>query len=152
MVYDYKLPLAIRTPRACPWEQSDNYFTTIHNKIKMEMNMNNQLLVTIEQKDFKYFISRLYDEYFEDYVYEVLGDEDNEKSVVVLFEGMNYCIDLCKKYGFHLPFKSIKEYFINDFEDGEIIYNTLYKRYLEEDKIYNYENKDFRERFTNDEL
>jgi hypothetical protein len=152
MVYDYKLPLAIRTPRACPWEQSDNYFTTIHNKIKMEMNMNNQLLVTIEKKDFKYFISRLYDEYFEDYVYEVIGDEEDEKSVVVLFEGMNYCIDLCKKYGFHLPFNSIKEYFITDFEDGEIIYNNLYRRYLEEDKIYNYENKDFRERFTNDEL
>jgi len=23
MVYDYKLRLVIRTPRACPWEQSD---------------------------------------------------------------------------------------------------------------------------------
>ena len=118
----------------------------------MEIDMNNQSLVTIEKKDFKYFISQLYDEFFEDYVYEVIGDEEDEKSVVVLFEGMNYCIDLCKKYGFHLPFNSIKEYFITEFEDGEIIYNNLYKRYLEEDKIYNYENKDFRERFTNDEL
>lgn len=52
--------------------------------------MDYKSLVTIDKKDFKYFISRLYDEYFEDYVYEVLGDEDNEKSVVVLFEGMNY--------------------------------------------------------------
>ena len=71
--------------------------------------MDYKSLVTIDKKDFKYFISRLYDEYFEDYIYEVLGDEDNEKSVVVLFEGMNYCIKLCEKYGFHLPFKSIKE-------------------------------------------
>ena len=114
--------------------------------------MDYKSLVTIDKKDFKYFISRLYDEYFEDYIYEVLWDEDNEKSVVVLFEGMNYCIKLCEKYGFHLPFKSIKEYFINDFEDGENLYNNLNKRYIEEDKIYNYENKDFRERFTNDEL
>ena len=25
MMYDYKLHLAIRTPRACPWEQSGDY-------------------------------------------------------------------------------------------------------------------------------
>ena len=25
MVYDYKLHLVIRTPRACPWEQSDAF-------------------------------------------------------------------------------------------------------------------------------
>ena len=41
--------------------------------------MDYKSLVTIDKKDFKYFISRLYDEYFEDYIYEVLGDEDNEK-------------------------------------------------------------------------
>ena len=49
-------------------------------------------MIQIEEKDFNLLVNILFNDYFLDYLEEVIGDKNNELSVVTLFRGMDYFI------------------------------------------------------------
>ena len=66
----------------------------------------------------------------------MIDDRNLEKSVVTLFEGMNFFIEIALEQKIELPFKTIREYFVQYYEGGENIYIDLNDRYQKEIKDY----------------
>ncbi|MCI8379562.1 MAG: hypothetical protein HFH72_13790 [Lachnospiraceae bacterium] len=54
-------------------------------------------MIQIDEKDFNLLVNILFNDYFLDYLEEVIGDKNNELSVVTLFRGMDYFIEFSKK-------------------------------------------------------
>ena len=57
---------------------------------------------------------------------------DEEVSVVTTFKGMEYFLKLVEEHDIDFPYKTIKEYIIQTYDEGEEIYSSLSKRYEEE--------------------
>ena len=55
-------------------------------------------MIQIEEKDFNLLVNILFNDYFLDYLEEVIGDKNNELSVVTLFRGGKLFLDLQKRY------------------------------------------------------
>lgn len=66
----------------------------------------------------------------------MIDDRNLEKSVVTLFEGMNFFIEIALEQKIELPFKTIREYIVQNYEGGENIYIDLNDRYQKEIKDY----------------
>ena len=74
---------------------------------------------------------------------EVIDDRNLEKSVVTLFEGMNFFIEIALEQKIELPFKTIREYIVQNYEGGDNIYIDLNDRYQKEIKDYTPKKKRF---------
>ena len=97
-------------------------------------------MIQIEEKDFNLLVNILFNDYFLDYLEEVIGDKNNEVSVVTLFRGMDYFIELCDNYNISFPYASIKQYIESNYEDGGKLFLDLQKRY--DGEIIDYQSKD----------
>ncbi|SFQ48132.1 hypothetical protein SAMN02910358_02377 [Lachnospiraceae bacterium XBB1006] len=93
-------------------------------------------MINIRRKDFNVLVNFFYSEFFCDYLEEVISDLDDEKSVVTLFKGMEYFIEMMKEYGIEVPFCSIKDYLEQNYEDGNKLFLQLKERYDKEQADY----------------
>lgn len=84
--------------------------------------------IEIEEKKLMTLLKIFHADYFDDYLnHMIIGDE--EQSVVTLFKGMSFFIELAKELEIKLNYKTIKDYIISEYEDGEEIYQKLKKQY-----------------------
>lgn len=93
-------------------------------------------MLEMDEKDVNVFLNLFYSYYFVDYFEEVLSDQDNELSVVTLFRGRDYFLEICKKYSIHFPYSDKKEYVEKNYEDGAMLFSELEQRYKEEWAYY----------------
>jgi hypothetical protein len=85
--------------------------------------------------------------FFCDNLEKAIDDEDEEISVVTLFNRMEFFSDLMKEYNIEFPYGPIREYIVNTYSDGEYIYKKLTEKYDNEIKIYHPKDKTFEEIF-----
>lgn len=84
--------------------------------------------IEIEEKKLMTLLKIFYADYFDDYLnHMIIGDE--EQSVVTLFKGMDFFIELTKELKINFNYETIKDYIISEYENGEEIYNNLKKQY-----------------------
>ena len=102
-------------------------------------------MFSIDDADLYVILNNFYSSYFVDYFEEALSDETEEYSAVTLFRGMNYFIELCSKLNIMLPFDSIEDYIIQNYEDGHILFENVNRKYLDELNHYNNADITFRE-------
>lgn len=102
-------------------------------------------MVQIEKKDFNLLINMFFNDYFTNYLEEVIADKSNELSVVTLFKGMDYFIKLCENYNISFPYDSKRQYIESNYEDGREIFSDLQKRYEEEIVDYHSKEVSFRD-------
>lgn len=62
------------------------------------------IMIQIKEKKFYTLLNFFFSDFFCDYLEEVIDDRNLEKSVVTLFEGMNFFIEIAleQKLNFHL--------------------------------------------------
>ena len=75
--------------------------------------------------------------------------KDEEVSVVTTFRRMEYFLQLVEQHNIDFPYKSIKEYIIQTYDEGEEIYSSLSKRYEEETSYFSQKEKSFEDMFGN---
>ena len=66
-------------------------------------------MIQIKEKKFYTLLNFFFSDFFCDYLEEVIDDRNLEKSVVTLFEGMNFFIEIALEQKIELPFKTIRE-------------------------------------------
>ena len=86
--------------------------------------------IQIEKAKLYTLLKFFFSEFFCDYLEEVI--DNDEKSVVTLFRGMEFFCELVKEYEIEFPYSTIKEYIIQTYSDGESIYEELSMKYAEE--------------------
>ena len=91
-------------------------------------------------------LQMFYADYFDGYLNQmIIGNE--EKSVVTLFKGMDFFIQLTKELNVKFAYKTIEDYIISEYENGEEIYKKLENQYNLELKDYNDKEKKFEDIF-----
>ncbi len=104
-------------------------------------------MYTIDNNDLFVMLNNFYSTYFVDYFEAVLADESDELSAVTLFQGMNYFIDLCNRLKIELPFKDIKQYIENNYQEGEKLFDNIYRKYTKELREFPNSNVSLKENF-----
>lgn len=105
-------------------------------------------MLKIEEKDVSVLLNHFFSIYFVDYFEKVLSDENDECSTVVLFQGMEYFMWLCSQLDIDLPFHSIEEYVVKNYEDGKEIYKSLTRKYEKEKSEFQNDTIDFRNEYA----
>lgn len=86
----------------------------------------------IKNKDLHILLNHFYNYYFVDYLEEILVDEKDEFSTVILIEGIEYFLGFCKENDIKLPFKDLKDYLEQNYIDWEEIHAIIMKKYKKE--------------------
>ena len=102
-------------------------------------------MITIKEETFYTLLKFFFSDFFCDYLEKTMADEVEEVSVVTLFRGMEFFLDLVKEQGIKFPYKSIEEYITKTYSDGGNIYTKLVARYNQEIKEYHGTEKTFEE-------
>lgn len=84
--------------------------------------------ISIEEKKLTALLKIFYSDYFDEYLNHMI-DGDEEQSVVTLFKGMEFFLELVKELGIKFNYSDIKDYIVQEYENGEEIYNNLKKQY-----------------------
>lgn len=100
-------------------------------------------MIQLEEIKFYTLLKFFFSDFFCDYLEKAI--DDNEVSVVTLFRGMEFFFGLTKEYNIDFPYSTIKEYIIQTYSDGEIIYNKLTEKYDKEINSYEQKEKTFEE-------
>lgn len=103
--------------------------------------------MNLELKDFNVLLNNFYNYYLVDYLEEVVSDENEELSAVLLINALEYFIELCERTSFKIPFYDLESYLKLNYSDYEEIYNNIMEKYRKENSIYQGKN-DFREEFS----
>ena len=104
-------------------------------------------MIQLEEKQFYVLLNFFYSQFFCDGLEKAF--EDEEVSVVTIFKGMDYFLKLVKEYNIEFPYKTIKEYITQVYNEGEEIYSRLSVRYDEEIQYYSKKEKSFEDMFGN---
>ena len=107
-------------------------------------------MIQLEDKQFNVLLNFFYSQFFCEGLENTIKDE--EVSVVTTFRGMEYFLKLVEEQNIEFPYKTIQEYIIQNYEDGENIYVKLCERYEEELTFYSKKEKTFEELFGNIEF
>lgn len=102
-------------------------------------------MVTIKEEKFYTLLKFFFSDFFCDYLEKAMADEAEEVSVVTLFRGMEFFLDLVKEQGIEFPYKSIEEYITKTYSDGETMYAKMITRYHQELEEYHGKEKTFEE-------
>ena len=103
--------------------------------------------MNLELKDFNVLLNNFYNYYLVDYLEEVVSDENEELSAVLLINALEYFIELCERTSIKIPFYDLESYLKLNYSDYEEIYNNIMEKYRKEKSIY--QGKiDFREEFS----
>ena len=107
-------------------------------------------MIHIEEKQFNVLLNFFYSQFFCEGLENAINDE--EVSVVTTFKGMEYFLELVEEHNLEFPYKTIKEYIIQTYEEGEEIYLRLSERYKEEILYYSQKDKSFEDMFGSFDL
>lgn len=102
--------------------------------------------ISIEEKKLTTLLKIFYSDYFDEYLNHMI-DGDEEQSVVTLFKGMEFFLKLVKELGIKFNYSDIRDYIVQEYENGEEIYNNLKKQYDLEFGEYMEKEKDFEDIF-----
>ena len=104
-------------------------------------------MINVEDVKFYTLLKFFFTDFFCDYLEEAI--DDDEKSVVTLFKGMDFFFKLVEECNIDFPYNTIEEYITKTYSDGEEIYKKLSIKYEEEIKYYKGKEKDFEEIYGN---
>ena len=107
-------------------------------------------MIHIEEKQFNVLLNFFYSQFFCEGLENAIKDE--EISVVTTFRGIEYFLKLVEEHNIDFPYKTIKEYIIQTYEEGEDIYLRLSERYKEEILYYSQKDKSFEDMFGSFDL
>ena len=102
-------------------------------------------MIQLEDKQFNVLLNFFYSQFFCEGLENAMKDE--EVSIVTIFKGMEYFLKLVEEHNIDFPYKTIKEYIIQTYEEGEEIYLKLSERYKEEILYYSQKDKSFEDMF-----
>ena len=106
-------------------------------------------MIRIEEEKFYTLLKFFFSDFFCDYLEKAVEDENEEVSVVTLFRGMEFFLDLVREQGIEFPYESIEEYITKTYSDGKEMYAKLMERYDKEIKEYHGKEKTFEEIYGN---
>lgn len=104
-------------------------------------------MIQLEDKQFNVLLNFFYSQFFCEGLENAI--KDKEVSVVTTFRGMEYFLKLVEEHNIEFPYKTIQEYIIQNYDDGEEIYSSLCERYEEELAFYSQKERTFEEMFGN---
>lgn len=104
-------------------------------------------MIQLEEAKFYTLLKFFFSDFFCDYLEEAIDDE--EKSVVTLFRGMEFFLDLVKEQKISFPYTTIEEYVTQTYADGKEIFEKLTAKYEQELKEYHNKDKSFEELYGN---
>ena len=107
-------------------------------------------MIYLKDKQFNVLLNFFYSQFFCEGLENAIKDE--EVSVVTTFKGMEYFFELVEEHNIDFPYKTIKEYIIQTYEEGEEIYLRLSERYKEEILYYSQKDKSFEDMFGSFDL
>ena len=107
-------------------------------------------MIQLEDKQFNVLLNFFYSQFFCEGLENAMKDE--EVSIVTTFKGMEYFLKLIEEHNIDFPYKTIKEYIIQTYEEGEEIYLKLSERYKEEILYYSQKDKSFEDMFGSFDL
>lgn len=102
-------------------------------------------MIQLKEKQFKVLLNFFYSQFFCEGLESAIKDE--EVSVVTTFRGMEYFLRLVEEHNIDFPYKSIQEYIIQNYDDGDNIYTKLCERYEEEILYYSQKERTFEDMF-----
>lgn len=103
--------------------------------------------MNLESKDFNVLLNNFYNYYLVDYLEEVISDENEELSAVLLINSFEYFLELCERTGIKIPFNDLESYLKLNYSDYEEIYKNIVEKYRKEKSIYQCK-MDFREEMS----
>lgn len=86
----------------------------------------------IKEKNLHILLSHFYYYYFVDYLEEILADEKDEFSTIILLQGIDYFFNFCKENNVDIPFTDFKSYLKQKYVDWQEIYQYIMDRYKRE--------------------
>ena len=107
-------------------------------------------MIHLKDKQFNVLLNFFYSQFFCEGLENAIKDE--EISVVTTFRGIEYFLKLVEEHNIDFPYKTIKEYIIQTYEEGEDIYLRLSERYKEEILYYSQKDKSFEDMFGSFDL
>ena len=107
-------------------------------------------MIHLKDKQFNVLLNFFYSQFFCEGLENAIKDE--EISVVTTFRGIEYFLKLVEEHNIDFPYKKIKEYIIQTYEEGEDIYLRLSERYKEEILYYSQKDKSFEDMFGSFDL
>lgn len=102
-------------------------------------------MIQLEEKQFNVLLNFFYSQFLCEGLENAINDE--EVSVVTTFKGMEYFLKLVEEHDINFPYKTIKEYIVQNYDEGEEIYLRLSERYKEEILYYSQKDKSFEDMF-----
>ena len=102
-------------------------------------------MIYLEDKQFNVLLNFFYSQFFCEGLENAIKDE--EISVVTTFRGMEYFLELVEEQNIDFQYKTIKEYIVQTYAEGEEIYSSLSRRYEEEIQCFSQKEKTFEEIF-----
>ena len=102
-------------------------------------------MIYLEDKQFNVLLNFFYSQFFCEGLENAIKDE--EISVVTTFRGMEYFLELVEEQNIDFQYKTIKEYIVQTYAEGEEIYSSLSRRYKEEIRYFSQKEKTFEEIF-----
>lgn len=104
-------------------------------------------MVQLEEKKLYTLLQFFFSDFFCEGLEKAVADEEEEVSVVTLFRGMEFFLDLVKEQGIEFPYTSIEEYITEEYSDGKEMYAKLLERFECEMKEFHGNEKTFEEKF-----
>lgn len=104
-------------------------------------------MVQLKEEKFYTLLKFFFSDFFCDYLEKAVEDKNEEMSVVTLFRGMEFFLDLVKEQGITFPYESIEEYITETYCDGKEMYAKLMERYDREIEEYHGKEKTFEETY-----
>lgn len=102
-------------------------------------------MIRIKEEKFYTLLKFFFSDFFCEGLEKAIADEEEEMSVVTLFRGMEFFLELVKEQGIEFPYGSVEEYITKTYSDGKEMYAKLVARYHQEINEYHGKEKTFEE-------
>ncbi len=104
-------------------------------------------MVQLSEEKLYTLLQFFFSDFFCEGLEKAVADEGEEVSVVTLFRGMEFFLDLVKEQGIAFPYTSIEEYITEEYSGGKEMYAKLKEKFDREIKEYHGKEKTFEETY-----
>lgn len=104
-------------------------------------------MIQLKEEKFYTLLQFFFSDFFCEGLEKAVADEEEEVSVVTLFRGMEFFMELVKEQGIAFPYKSIEDYITKTYSEGKEMYAKLLERFECEMKEFHGNEKTFEEKF-----
>lgn len=104
-------------------------------------------MIQLKEEKFYTLLQFFFSDFFCEGLEKVVADEREEVSVVTLFRGMEFFMELVKEQGIAFPYMSIEDYITKTYSEGKEMYQKLSEQYDREIIEYYGKEKGFVEMF-----